>query len=1105
MLKIQFNKRYLLFFVFFIVVLPFLSYGAKGVTPSDNKKIEESYYLTNKTISVSDPSKNKQSSSQKPVELTPANKEKIELKYKFSGPKIKKVDEEYYSIEIMNTLTFFDEPGLPILPVKTAKILIPEGRSVKSIAVIPGKKITLEGEFKIEYGKQQIPISRPDLMVETEPDSDIYTSSAPFPGKFYSEVSTQFFKGYKILIVNLYPLQYVPTLGEISYYPDIKLKVITSPSGPTYARKAPCRNLPKDVSQVKRLIDNPSIINSYTEETFGIGEIDLTEGTAATSSLSPGDYEYVIITTAALESTFQVLADHKYFSKGLTSAVVTVEWIYSEYDGTRPDGGVDNQTRIRNFINDAYTNWGTNYVLLGGDGDGDGGAVIPHRGVYGEVPQDGDPITDTDIPCDLYFVALDGSWDNDGDGVYGEDNDGEGGGDVDLLAEVYIGRIPCDTTAEAINQISKIIAYEQSTPGNKALLIGEQMDDYPTYGGDCKDEVYHYFPSGSWTRQSLYQRDGTFSATAVINAMNSSQYHVINHQGHANNTYNMGLNNSQVDALSNTIYFFAYSQGCYCNAFDNRSTTAGSYLIDDAISEHFTAENNRAAFAYIGNSRYGWYAPGSTNGPSQLFDIEFFDAVFNENIKNAGRALQDSKEDLIGLASIGAKRWCYFSLNLMGDPETSITWLEPDLTLTGTEDIYFSDSTPSVGETITISAEIHNDGIGYSGTELLMSQTSDSGSGYPVYNGLSMAQSFLVGPQDITVSKIALSLWKVSSIGPNPNVNIEIQTDGGGFPSGAVVPDSTSNSNTINSSKWYDFTFSTPPVLSGNTIYWIVAKSSSSFQSAWLIDSGNPYADGALMGNPGSSWISVSGDATFKIFDMNRLATVEFYDGDPDYVANLIGINYLQPIPAGESDIAAVQWIPATSGSYNIWVVVDPDDVIQEADETNNKDYNSLTVMTEVSVSVSPDYWSLGIVEANSVTTMTPLEKITVTNEGTETATFTLQVTDSGGSWFAATTENGNTLANTFVMGGVFASLITPIDLIVAGDFNQGTDDDVIISASPRAASTTIFCSSSSSADGANVPESGQRALWLQFKSPPSTTTYVQQAIVITVGAQAVP
>ena len=41
------------------------------------------------------------------------------------------------------------------------------------------------------------------------------------------------------------------------------------------------------------------------------------------------------------------------------------------------------------------------------------------------------------------------AWNNDGDGYYGEPNDGAGGGDVDMMAEVYVGRCAAGSTTEA--------------------------------------------------------------------------------------------------------------------------------------------------------------------------------------------------------------------------------------------------------------------------------------------------------------------------------------------------------------------------------------------------------------------------------------------------------------------------------------------------------------------------------------------------------------------------------------------------------------------------------------------------------------------------------
>ena len=78
------------------------------------------------------------------------------LEYVFSEPKLERIN-EYYSIYMQDTGKLYDDIGLPLLPVKTAKILIPQGYDVKTINIVPGKKITIDGEFLIEYAKPQIP------------------------------------------------------------------------------------------------------------------------------------------------------------------------------------------------------------------------------------------------------------------------------------------------------------------------------------------------------------------------------------------------------------------------------------------------------------------------------------------------------------------------------------------------------------------------------------------------------------------------------------------------------------------------------------------------------------------------------------------------------------------------------------------------------------------------------------------------------------------------------------------------------------------------------------------------------------------------------------
>jgi hypothetical protein len=115
------------------------------------------------------------------------------------------------------------------------------------------------------------------------------------------------------------------------------------------------------------------------------------------------------------------------------------------------------------------------------------------------------------------------------------------------------------------------------------------------------------------------------------------------------------------DALTNTRYFFAYTQGCDAGGFDDPY----GY---DCIAEHFTIKTDHGAFAMIANARYGYGASGSTDGANQRYHRQFIDAIFGEGILQLGRANQDSKEDNLPRINQPAMRWCYYEINLLGDP-----------------------------------------------------------------------------------------------------------------------------------------------------------------------------------------------------------------------------------------------------------------------------------------------------------------------------------------------------------------------------------------------------------------------------------------------------
>ena len=227
---------------------------------------------------------------------------------------------------------------------------------------------------------------------------------------------------------------------------------------------------------------------------------------------------------------------------------------------------------------------------------------------------------------------------------------------------MYVGRASVSTPTEASNFVNKTLWYEQSSDDSyfkKAVMVGEILDT-ETRGGNALDSEIDFVPQYSFTR--LYQRDGTFSKLAIQNTINAGT-HMLGHDGHTNPTIMMEFTREEVDTLfTNTEYFFGYSVGCDCAAFE----------VDDSIVEHWI-KNPNGAFAFVANSRYGWYSPGSMYGAGERFAREFYNTL-NNTVQNLGKTLQTSKENTaLGGGSVSdVDRWTFYSLNLHGDPETEL-------------------------------------------------------------------------------------------------------------------------------------------------------------------------------------------------------------------------------------------------------------------------------------------------------------------------------------------------------------------------------------------------------------------------------------------------
>ncbi len=584
--------------------------------------------------------------------------------YEFAEPTVKLVD-GYHRIQ-MDGAWHFGAPGAPVLPMVGASILLPPGEVAVDISVVPGELVVLGDGYTVEPGQAQYPLSFEGPFETFGPDPEIYGIRGSYPDRMIDEPKTGTFRGYGIASSAIHPMEYEPETGRLAYYASMDVVVTTAPDasqGRTVVERV--RQDDATIARLDRIVDNPLAATAYQA---------ITPAAPVSRALDAAlNYNYLIITTSSWDSYLDDLVDFE-TTMGHKAGVFLTSWIALNYTGT------DEAEQVRNFIIDAYNTWDVDYVLIVGDAmDANG---VEHRGLYSNTDY-GE--SDADIPADLYYGGLDGTWNDDGDGYWGEP------GEDDLYPDVAVGRACVSTASDVQNFVTKVTRYINSpivSESDEALMVGELLWSSPlTYGGTYLDEVRYGSSNngyttvgmpGTMTTDTLYDMDGTWTKATLISMMESG-LNIVNHLGHCSTTYAMKMTTSDIPSFDNdgTVhsYNFVYSQGCYGGAFDNRDTSVGTY-VGDCFAEEFNVDDD-GAVAEVMNSRYGWGDPGGTNGSSQYFHREFIDAMTGEGIYPVGEVNDDSKVDNIWAIDYGANRWCYYELNVFGDPAMHLWTASP--------------------------------------------------------------------------------------------------------------------------------------------------------------------------------------------------------------------------------------------------------------------------------------------------------------------------------------------------------------------------------------------------------------------------------------------
>ncbi len=529
-------------------------------------------------------------------------------------------------------------PGSPSIPVCPVHIVIPADAELKSVDIISMDERRIPGEYMlypVQIGRTFSPTEPPPPFVP--PQERYYNLKTIYPEKVIDFVGSGNKGGFRLCRFLTFPVRYLPASRELYLVEKIKVRVAYEEGKIVPKRLSPekLKILSRDVMD---LVLNPQDVKRFAPP--------VRTSPANSFNLPPGYYEHVIITPQIYRDSCEPL---RYWRTklGYPSTIMTIEDIQSIYPGR------DLPEKMRNFVKEADSVWQTIFFfIVRQDAPAQQYRLLRVRYTSNE-----------NLPGDIYFSDLDGTWDFNNNNIFGEPADS-----IDGYSDVYVGMITTESFQEIANNLSKLFRYEKSpdsTYFEKALLPVAV-----TFSMEFNDSIANAAPA-DWRSCKMYMSGGHIqpSPQRFCDSINAGYGYtsVIAHGTPTTMELNGSFRGSHAMGLTNANKLNVLIAVC-CDP--------GSFdLYNNCLAETLSCFAPNGFVAVMMNARSGWVRV------AEYYNYHFFYKFLPKipvgrhplcsGYVYVGEALAHAKDQLRPLwpmTDSSRFRWEAYERNLFGDP-----------------------------------------------------------------------------------------------------------------------------------------------------------------------------------------------------------------------------------------------------------------------------------------------------------------------------------------------------------------------------------------------------------------------------------------------------
>jgi hypothetical protein len=634
-----------------------------------------SYSISIAQIKVIYPNGTNKDDNSSPIRnITDNGVEGIEVSYNFNklfSFSTEHKGETYQRLKITG-FSHLQEVGLPALPSHIDLVAVPEGAEYH---------LTIINDVpSISSTKRVFPALEPAVDTEGAPDpkftinKDFYNSDAVYPLQNVSIIGEMKFRGIRMLMVQICPVQYNPSTEKLFLHENVNYKITFSGANTFVNYKNHTENY------IDQLINYPLNAKSWKKEADSYYD-----NPANVTPVNNNSKNYIIITHSNYLAAADSIANWKRQMGYTVDVVSSNSW---------------SALSVKNAVSTRYNSWTPkpDYLLIIGD----------HQDVPAEIhyTQDG---TET-FGSDLYYVCMDGS--------------------NDFVPDMAKGRISPSSATNAMMQAQRIINYERnpivdSLFYQNALNCAMYQDDNNDGYADRRflhtsENIRTYLLSQGYNDQRLYYTDNSVTPlnynngyysngqaldsallkssgfywqsghTDITSAINTGKFLVF----HRDHGYSGGTGwahpyytSSKINNLSNGNKLpVVFSINCH----------TGEFTLPSCFAETFMRKNNGGAVGVIAASYYSY------SGYNDGFSLGMIDGIWSNPgllpaFGSGGNSSPNvsTHSDIVKMGDVmnhglvrmvqtwgggtGGNRYSYELFHYFGDPAMRIWTESPDL------------------------------------------------------------------------------------------------------------------------------------------------------------------------------------------------------------------------------------------------------------------------------------------------------------------------------------------------------------------------------------------------------------------------------------------